>query len=796
MFRPSKRKLRQSAHKSARKALCNSSCNSSCKSRSSIRFTKSKSAAPQNSHKTHEPVLRAILGRDLLRHSSARPNRERSRERPPTRTFIRKHTAARGAGSSPAPAQVHLPVRKSLSLQARLETQQMRVWVCTCLVGFAFLFVFAFMVKVTQPFAESELRQLAQVVAESERPRAPIVDRNGKPLAQDLPSFSLYANPQIIRNPQSTAQALTQIFPSLEIASLTRRLQSDKTFVWVQRHISPRSYEAVMALGEPGLEVIRDRQRGYPLGALAPHVVGITDPDRHGLSGIERAFQDRLADSNEPLVLSLDLRVQHALKDELQHARARFSAKAAFGIVADANSGEIIAMVSLPDYNPNDRSQITEETAFNHAALGVYEFGSVFKIFTLARALDLNKEILKTRYDVSRPLRIGRFPITDYRPKKTSLLFPEVLVHSSNIGTVQVMESFGGETLKAGLKSLGLTSAVNTELPESGLPILPTTWRRSNYVTASYGHGISVSPLQLIRATSAIVNGGVLTAPTLLKQESPAPAPRVLSTQASETMRSMMRLVVTDGTGRNAEAHGYLIGGKTGTADKVSPNGGYSEDKVMSSFLSAFPMDNPRYVILIAVDEPQGRKDTHGYATAGWVAAPATGRLVQRIAPLLGVAPVESKAFDARAAHLLQADEINQFFALAPTKPTTRLTEATGATGSVGSIGSAQQAVWSAQSPQQGLQSAKAIQATQSPQQGVQSPQKAIQSAQAPQNHQNTTQAPKAPQAGVILAKHKGESISSAGITKIEASKPKPDSSDSPDSVAFLVQQILYGSTP
>ena len=407
------------------------------------------------------------------------------------------------------------------------------------------------------------------------------------------------------------------------------------------------------------------------------------------------------------------------MKDELQHARARFSAKAAFGIVADANSGEIIAMVSLPDYNPNDRSQITEETAFNHAALGVYEFGSVFKIFTLARALDLNKEILKTRYDVSRPLRIGRFPITDYRPKKTSLLFPEVLVHSSNIGTVQVMESFGGETLKAGLKSLGLTSAVNTELPESGLPILPTTWRRSNYVTASYGHGISVSPLQLIRATSAIVNGGVLTAPTLLKQQSPTPAPRVLSTQASETMRSMMRLVVTDGTGRNAEAHGYLIGGKTGTADKVSPNGGYSEDKVMSSFLSAFPMDNPRYVILIAVDEPQGRKDTHGYATAGWVAAPATGRLVQRIAPLLGVAPVESKAFDARAAHLLQADEINQFFALAPTKPTTRLTEATGG---VGSIGSAQQAIWGAQSPQQGLQSAKAIQATQSPQQGVQSP--------------------------------------------------------------------------
>ena len=782
------------------------------KRKSSSAFTKSKSAAPQETLKTHEPVLRAILGRDLLRHSpiTHTPSHSRSQSKSQSKSHSTLQGASHstlqstsqgislgtsqgasrgisqgasqgislGTSQSVSQSRPRKTPRKNFSLQAQLETQQVRIWVCTCLVGLAFLFVFAFMVKVTQPFAEPAVRNLARVVAESERPRAPIVDRNGTPLAQDLPSYSLYANPRILRNPQNTVRALTQIFPNLEAESLTRRLSGDKSFVWVQRHISPRSYEAVLALGEPGLEVIRDRQRSYPLGALAPHVVGITDPDRHGLSGIERAFENRLTDSNEPLVLSLDLRVQHALKDELQHALTRFSAKAAFGIVSDVRNGEIIAMVSLPDYNPNDRSQINEETAFNHAALGVYEFGSVFKIFTLARALDLNKEILKTRYDVSRTLWIGRFPIDDYRPKKTSLLFPEVLVHSSNIGTVQVMESFGGENLKAGLKSFGLTAAVHTELPESGAPILPTTWRRSNYVTASYGHGISVSPLQLVRATSAVVNGGVLTAPTLLKQERIVPAPRVLSTQASETMRSMMRLVVTNGTGRYANARGYLVGGKTGTADKVSPQGGYSEDRVISTFLSAFPMQDPRYAILIAVDEPQGRKDTHGYATAGWVAAPATGRLVQRIAPLLGVAPVETKAFDARAEHLLHADEINQFFALAPTQPVKPTTRLTGGIGGTGGTQSAQRLVQGAQGAQGAQQ---VIQGTQSPQQVIQGSQKP----QKPQNHQSN-------QATVILAKHKAESVSSPVSTspKLIATEPKPDS------MAFLVQQILYGNTP
>ena len=389
----------------------------------------------------------------------------------------------------------------------------------------------------------------------------------------------------------------------------------------------------------------------------------------------------------------------------------------------------------MPDYDPNHRDHINEATAFNHAALGVYEFGSVFKIFTLARAVDLNREILKTRYDVANPLRIGRFKITDYRPKKTSLLFPEVLVHSSNIGTVQVMESFGGENLRRGLQAFGLTTPATTELPEMGVPILPTTWRRSNYVTASYGHGISVSPLQLVRATSAVVNGGLLPAPTLLKGKSARPAPRVLSTEASEMMRSMMRLVVMEGTGRNAEAQGYLVGGKTGTANKVSPTGGYSEERVISSFLSAFPMDAPRYVVLIAVDEPQGREDTYGYATAGWVAAPATGRLVQRIAPLLGVAPVKSEFFDTRAAHLLEVEGVSEYFAMAPEPQATQKVVDEPADAKRATSGRARQ---------------------------------------------ETKELP-APASLVLRVKHKNETALPPAAR---------------DSMALLVQQVLYGNTP
>jgi len=470
--------------------------------------------------------------------------------------------------------------------------------------------------------------------------RADIVDRNGIVLATTMPTASLYANPQHLRDPEDAARRLAEVLPELTPAHLRAKLTSDRSFVWLQRNLTPRQQYQVNRLGIPGFYFQREQRRFYPHGALTPHIVGFTDVDNRGLAGIEQSFDDILRSSAKPLQVSIDLRIQYLLAEELAGAMTEFSAIGAAGVVMDAKTGEVLAMVSLPTYDPEKPAAAPADARFNRASLGIYEMGSVFKIFTTAMALDAGVVTLDDGYDVRQPIRVSRFTIRDYHPKNRWLSIPEIFMYSSNIGTVHMAMDAGTQAQQAFLKRIGLLQPAGIELAEVGQPLVPSPWREINTMTISYGHGLAVSPLQLTGAVAAVVNGGTEARPTLLKQHpgSAVEQRRIVSAASSEAMRRLMRLVVVKGTGRKANVAGYAVGGKTGTADKPAGRG-YARNARIASFVGAFPMDDPRYVIFAMVDEPKPTKKTFGYATGGWVAAPLVGRLVERIGPLLGVAP-------------------------------------------------------------------------------------------------------------------------------------------------------------
>ena len=470
--------------------------------------------------------------------------------------------------------------------------------------------------------------------------RADIIDRNGIVLATTMPTASLYANPRHVRDPEGTAEQLAGVLPGLSPAHLRAKLASERSFVWLLRNLTPRQQYQVNSLGIPGLYFQREQRRFYPHGALTPHIVGFTGVDNQGLAGIEQSFDEVLRASAKPLQLSLDLRVQHILAEELADAMSTFRAIGAAGVVMDAKTGEIVAMVSLPSYDPEKPAAAPADARFNRASLGIYEMGSVFKIFTTAMALDEGVVTLDDGYDVRQPIRVSRFTIRDYHPKNRWLSVPEIFMYSSNIGTVHMVMDAGTPVQQGFLKRLGLLQPAGVELAEVGQPLVPSPWREINTMTISYGHGLAVSPLQLTSAVAAMVNGGTEARATLLKQNrgEGRERRRVISTATSEKMRQLMRLVVVKGTGRKAGAAGYAVGGKTGTADKAAGRG-YARNARIASFVGAFPMDDPRYVIFAMVDEPKPTKETFGYATGGWVAAPLVGRLVERVGPLLGVVP-------------------------------------------------------------------------------------------------------------------------------------------------------------
>lgn len=475
--------------------------------------------------------------------------------------------------------------------------------------------------------------------------RADIVDRNGILLATSLKTASLYADPKLILDPLTTARLLSSIFPDLTYGETLRKLQDHKRFVWIKRNLTPDEQKKILEIGEPGLAFSYDYRRFYPQGALTAHMVGYNDVDGKGLAGIERSFNRILVESDKPIALTLDVRLQHILRREIQKAISDFTARAGAGIIMDANTGEVLAAVSLPDFNPqNPDVKHDADAMFNRVTLGTYEMGSIFKIFSAAALLDKTTAKMSRTYDTLNPLQRYGYKISDYHPEKHPLSVPEIFMHSSNIGTVLMAETVGTRALLDFFSDLGLTRKVEFEIGEVGAPYMPRPMRELNILTSSYGHGIAVTLLQVTAAVGTIVNGGLLVKPTMIKS---VPAERkehlrVLKKETSLRMRQLLRLVVTDGTGSKADVPGYNVGGKTGTADK-NFNGRYVPGKRISSFIGVFPVDDPKYVITVMVDEPNPNKGSYGYATAGWVAAPAIQRIVTAMGPLLNIEPAENQ---------------------------------------------------------------------------------------------------------------------------------------------------------
>jgi cell division protein FtsI (penicillin-binding protein 3) len=474
--------------------------------------------------------------------------------------------------------------------------------------------------------------------------RADLIDRNGTLLATNLPTVSLYADPSLVIDPNVAVDKLHGVFPELSREWLLRQTSGDGRYARIKRNLTPDQEYEINRLGLPGFGFEREERRVYPQGPLLAHVLGYAGVDSHGLAGLERGLDkrlDALADAG-PVALSLDIRIQHILNEEIARAIEAFNGIGGAGVVLDVDTGEILAMTSLPTFDPNADRKPDDPNQFNRVTKGVYEFGSTFKSFTLAMALDYGVVGLADGYDASAPIRVSRYTINDDHPKNRWLSVPEIFMYSSNIGAAKMALDVGAARQRAFLEKLGMFAPLTLEIPEVGQPLAPSRkdWRELSTMTIAYGHGVAVTPLHLASGIAALVNGGILHPPTLLRRAPGVPAPgvRVIKPEISEIMRRLLRLVVTDGTGKNAAAPGYLVGGKTGTSDK------YHRKALLTTFVGAFPMNAPRYVVLASIDEPKGNKSTFGFATAGWTAAPVVGRVVSRIAPLLGIEPVDEEA--------------------------------------------------------------------------------------------------------------------------------------------------------
>jgi cell division protein FtsI (penicillin-binding protein 3) len=488
--------------------------------------------------------------------------------------------------------------------------------------------------------------------------RADIVDRNDVLLAVNLATASLYANPTVLIDPKEAADKLSKVLPGLNYKQLLNDLKSKKNFVWIKRNLTPKEQYAVNNLGIPGLYFEKGEKRIYPHDTLLCHVLGYVGLDGKGLAGAEKYFDEQLQQHMEegnlqpdPLKLTIDVRAQNIVHEELTSAIKEFSAVGAVGIIMDATNGEVMSMVSLPDFDPHNPGTANADQLFNRATLGLYEMGSVFKAYTMAMALDTGIVTMNDSYDVNAPIKIARFTIHDYHPQGGSLTVPEIFMHSSNIGSAKISLDVGKKRQKQFLKTIGLLSPLEIEIPEKASPIFPSEskWTDISTMTISYGHGIAVTPMHIVKTIGALVNGGTINPVTIIKKdveeeedesEEIVEPIRVIKKDTSVQIRKLFRLVVEKGTGKRADVPGYLPGGKTSTADK-SAKGGYNRNTRLSSFVGAFPIHSPRYVVLVMLDEPKGTAATGGYATAGMTAAPVVGNIISRIGPLFGMQPIK-----------------------------------------------------------------------------------------------------------------------------------------------------------
>jgi cell division protein FtsI (penicillin-binding protein 3) len=482
--------------------------------------------------------------------------------------------------------------------------------------------------------------------------RPDIVDRNGEILATDFKTPSLFAEPKRIIDPDEATELLAGVLPDLDSREVRDRLASKRGFAWLKREITPAQQKEVHHLGIPGIGFLPENKRVYPNGNVFSHVVGLVNIDNQGIAGLEKWVDNRgLTDlhragfgvdrEQEPVRLGVDLRVQHALRDELVQAKDKFKADAAAGVVLDVRTGEIVSLVSVPDFDPTKPREALEPVRINRLTTGVYEMGSTFKALTIAMALDSGKVTLNSSFDARASLHYGSFFISDYHAQGRVLTVPEIFTYSSNIGAAKIALSQGVEAHKAFLRKVGQLDRLRTELPESAEPIVPKHWGELNTVTISFGHGLSVAPLQAVMGVAAVVNGGYLIPPTFLHRteaEARAIAKRVVKPETSIAMRYLMRLNAEKGTATKADVKGYYVGGKTGTAEKVI-GGKYNKNRLMTDFMAILPADDPHYLLLIMLDEPKAIPETHGFATSGWNAVPVAARVIARIAPLLGLEP-------------------------------------------------------------------------------------------------------------------------------------------------------------
>jgi cell division protein FtsI (penicillin-binding protein 3) len=491
------------------------------------------------------------------------------------------------------------------------------------------------------PSAKGPLKPITDTIAPGQR--AMIVDRTGQPLALSQPTREAFADPNAIGDPVDVARKLKTVLPRLNVEDAIRRLSdTSKKFVYIERQITPDEEAKINNLGIPSVDFRQTQQRNYPLGRVAAHVLGGVGIDQNGIAGVELAFDQRLRDNGDPLRLSIDVRVQNVVREELLAAKEEFQAIGACGIVMDVNTGEILGLVSLPDFDANDLGTANADDRFDRALSGRYEPGSTFKLQTMSMALDGGVVHIWDTFDAAHDIHIGRFTITDFEGKHRFLALPEVLAYSSNLGAAHIARLVGPDRQQAWLRNMGMFDRVPIQLREADRPQFhsPAAWGEAVNMTVGFGHGISVTPLHVVVGTAAIANGGVLLKPTILSvdPDNPPSGTRVMSPATSDLMRRLMRLVVTNGFGKKAEVAGYYPGGKTGTAEKNSGHG-YKKHANVSAFMSVFPMQAPRYAVYMMLDEPHGNASTGGYSTAGQVAAPAAGKVIARVGPILGLMP-------------------------------------------------------------------------------------------------------------------------------------------------------------
>ena len=531
-------------------------------------------------------------------------------------------------------------------------------------LGIMFICIFAVitvrigLLSASEPIEPRSQRAGASIIAQ----RADIVDRRGRILATNMETHSLYVETAHLVDAQGTAQALAQVFPDLDADRLFKAFTGKRKFLWIKKKLSPEQMQAAHDIGDPGLRFGPREMRLYPNGNLAAHILGGASFGREGVhaaevvgvAGVEKSFDERLRDpakSGAPLQLSIDLSVQAAVEQVLYGGMQLLNAKGAAAILMDVHTGEVLSLASLPDFDPNNRPSLpaklkaADSPLFNRALQGVYELGSTFKIFAVSQALQMGMLTPETIIDIRGPIRWGKFRIKDYHNYGAKLSVFDVITKSSNIGAARIAQMIGAEEQKRFLASLGFLAPIPIEMPEAsgGRPLVPSKWTELSTMTISYGHGLSATPLHLAVGYAAIANGGYKVTPTLVPNPTVEKGERVISETASKQAVDMLRSVVTDGTASFGEVAGYAVAGKTGTADKPNPQGAYHEEKVISTFASIFPANDPKYVLVVSLDEPEDRTGSEPRRTAGWTAVPVAAEIIGRIAPLLGMRPLIEK---------------------------------------------------------------------------------------------------------------------------------------------------------